>query len=776
MASRITRPTEQHVAAGQDYTAQLREWFQQPGRQASTPSEIARSLSIPTEGRASLRAALRGLESDGVITEGRGGRYLLRAAKPLAGNELSGHLLVRGSGRLFIPDREAPENQILLKKLNMPLDARLSLPGKDPTGWNGDRVVARISGFGDSPRKGAAIDHRDLLARVDHIIEHRYTTIPGTLVIKGQNMHLQPDDPLLPVIEVLPGGEAAQDGDKVVVKITRWPDFDESCQGTVARRLGVEGDRGIDVLGLIYKFNLPLEFPAEVIREAQAIPVALSSADMADREDWRGRHVITIDPFDAKDFDDAIAVSALPGGGWELGVHIADVSHYVRPGTALDREASQRGNSTYLVDRVIPMLPEVLSNGLCSLRPNEDKLTRVAVMEFDAKGIRRKVRFASAAICSRRRYTYEEAMAVLKAPPGADEDAQLLHRAWGLASLLRARRYREGALDLDFPEIKCVLDADGRPVRLARILHDESHQLIEEFMLAANEAVAVALIGSQRPALYRIHEEPDPAKLREFRDMLGAHGIKTGDLTNRSELQKALKAMEGRPEAPALKVALLKSLKRAVYSADSLGHYGLAMEHYTHFTSPIRRYADLIVHRVLGSLSHAPGKHRTPGIGALRDTASVISTTERNSSEAENESKRMKELEYFAMLAGQPEPPSFQATITRVIRAGLMIELDETQIRGLVPASDRALTQAFYDHAQECFSTRTGKTWKRGAIISVQPNGIERERSSVLFRLAGGSARAAEKRAGGSGREDRRRGADGGGRKGPPGAKARRES
>ena len=295
----------------------------------------------------------------------------------------------------------------------------------------------------------------------------------------------------------------------------------------------------------------------------------------------------------------------LAGGDWELGVHIADVSAYVTPGSALDREALKRGNSVYLADRVIPMLPERLSNGVCSLNPHVVRLTHSAFIHFAKNGAPKSARFASTIIHSAHRLTYKEAYAILQKPPN-DKLSERLHTAWSLASLLRRRRFAQGSLDLDFPEVKVILDrATGKPLRLERIENDESHQLIEEFMLAANEAVALELKNRLVPTIYRVHEKPDPDKLAEYRELVLSYGFKAGDLTNRAELQRLLASFRGKPEEQALKIGLLKSLKRARYATQPLGHFGLAKNNYTHFTSPIRRYADLVVHR---TLADAAGK------------------------------------------------------------------------------------------------------------------------------------------------------------------------
>ncbi|HEX2749125.1 MAG TPA: VacB/RNase II family 3'-5' exoribonuclease, partial [Verrucomicrobiales bacterium] len=584
------------------------EWFQTSGGRPVDKSELARILKIPPDRKAELRGVLRELVESGALTEARNGRYRIPAEKPASSRELllTGKLAVRAGGLVFIPDPALRENLPVLQSMAITLETKITVDAEQTaTALHGDKVTVRLS---PSPGPARARDRRDFRVRVVKVLERRNEAIPGTLHVKGKHAWVEPDDLFLPAVEVQADGRSlAAPGDKVVVAVDDWHPRGKRLKGHLVKRLGAAGEPGVDVLGIIAKHRLRMEFPREAVQEAEAFPDEIPADEIARREDWREQHVITIDPFDAKDFDDAITVSELPGGGWELAVHIADVSHYVRPGTALDREALRRGNSTYLVDRVLPMLPEHLSNGLCSLRPFEEKLTRAAVMTFDAKGRRTGQRFVSAVIRSRRRYTYEEAMASLKAPAGRDPDAKLLHRAWKLASLIRQRRFDNGSLDMQFTEVKVVLDAEGHPVRFARIVYDESHQLIEEFMLVANEAVAEAMLRSGRPGMYRIHEDPDPEKLNELRETFIAHGFPYGDLSVKGSIQKVLKAIEGQPEEHVLKVALLKSLKRAVYSADSVGHYGLSLQYYTHFTSPIRRYADLIVHRVLGNLAFAPG-------------------------------------------------------------------------------------------------------------------------------------------------------------------------
>ena len=375
--------------------------------------------------------------------------------------------------------------------------------------------------------------------------------------------------------------------------------------------LGPASAPGVDILSIIRKYHLPTEFPREVLEQAERIPEDVGGQQVAGREDLRNEFIVTIDPDDARDFDDAIHVEKLPNGGWRLGVHIADVAAYVEPGSALEREARRRGNSVYLPDRVIPMLPERLSNGVCSLNPGVDRLTHSVFIHFDKRGMPKSARFARSVIRSAHRLTYKQAYAILMSPP-RDMLGERLRLAWELAALLRRKRFEHGSLDLDFPEVKVWLDEKGEPIRFERVENDESHQLIEEFMLAANEAVARELKKRAIPTIYRVHENPDPEKLAEYREFALSFNYKVGDLSHRAELQRLLAEIRGKPEEQALKVALLKSLKRARYDAQPLGHYGLAKTNYLHFTSPIRRYADLVVHRALveRALPSAPTRSR----------------------------------------------------------------------------------------------------------------------------------------------------------------------
>jgi ribonuclease R len=446
----------------------------------------------------------------------------------------------------------------------------------------------------------------------------------------------------------------------------------------------------------------------------------------------------------------------LPGGGWRLGVHIADVSHYVTPDSPLDREAYARGNSVYLVDRVIPMLPEKLANNLCSLRPREDRLTVTCFIEYTPTLAIRKTWFARTVIHSHHRLTYKEAFALLTGKATDSHPPHLaaeLKKMWKLASKLRAHRFAQGALALEFPEVKVRLDPNGKPARIEKIENDISHQLIEEFMLAANEAVARHTCNKQIPAPYRIHEDPDLQKLRDFREYAQSFGFKVGDVSHRRELQKLLDHVKGKPEEYAVNLALLRSLKKARYSPDPVGHYGLAKKYYTHFTSPIRRYADLVVHRTLiNSLAnnHAapPSAHRHSGAPAHRHSSSPspvaalhrvcehISRTERTASEAEQESVELKKIEYFQSQLSTGKRDTFDAVVCTVRNFGIFVELTASLVTGLVHIS--AIDDDFY-HYDENRERIVGKRTKRiiaiGDKLKVQVERVDIFKRQIDFRI-----------------------------------------
>ncbi len=634
-------------------------------------NEIAEALHLGVSERNEVRRVLRELEHAGEIARIRKNRYVL----PDTADLVTGKLSVHDAGFAFLSSEKTGEADLFVA------------PENTGTAMHGDRVVARII----RPLELSRARKPRAEARVIRILQRAHETMVGTLQQTRNFFYVVPDDPRLVHNIYVSSLGKARVGDKVVAQLESWESRHVNPEGKIIEVLGPRGSPGVDILSVIRKYHLPLEFPRAVLEVAEEIPERVPASAVAGREDLRAQFIITIDPDDARDFDDAIQVEELASGGWRLGVHIADASAYVQPGSALDREARKRGNSVYLPDRVIPMLPERLSNGVCSLNPHVDRLTHSVFIEFDRTGKTRTARFTRSVIRSAHRLTYKEAFAILKSP-AKDRLGQQLHLAWELAALLRKKRFAHGSLDLDMPEVKVVCDKKGKPIRFERVENDESHQLIEEFMLAANEAVAQELKNRGVPTIYRVHENPDAEKLAEYREFVLTHGIRVGDLSHRREVQRVLEAIRGTAEEHALKIGLLKSLKRARYATAPLGHYGLAKVNYTHFTSPIRRYADLVVHRTLAA--HSQKRSSSAPISELSTIADHVSTTERNAAEAEIDAVKMKKLEFFEAQLSARNPQVFDAMVIDVRNYGLVIELPEILLTGVVHVS--TLTDDFY--------------------------------------------------------------------------------
>jgi ribonuclease R len=685
--------------------------------------EIARKIGASGRARVALRSTLRELERAGQIARIRRDRYILPAEADLVTGKLSIHPVGYG----FLTPEKATGPDLFVAAENI------------GTAMHGDRVVARISDEAPSNRIKARRE-----GRVIRILERAHDTIVGTLQRSRNFYYVVPDDPrFVHDIYVRPAQDrrpqaAGTVGDKVVVRLGAWESRHVNPEGEIIEVLGPASAPGVDMLSIIRKYHLPTEFPRDVLEQVESISEKVEAPQFAGREDLRDEFIVTIDPDDARDFDDAIRVEKLPNGGWQLSVHIADVAAYIEPGSALDREARRRGNSVYLPDRVIPMLPERLSNGVCSLNPGVDRLTHSVFIHFDKRGVVRSARFARSVIRSAHRLTYKEAYAILTALP-PDRLGEQLHIAWELAELLRRKRFEHGALDLDFPEVKVWVGKQGEPIRLERVENDESHQLVEEFMLAANEAVARELKKRAIPTIYRVHENPDPGKLAEYREFALSFDYKVGDLTHRAELQRLLAEIRGKPEEQALKVGLLKSLKRARYDPRPLGHYGLAKTNYLHFTSPIRRYADLVVHRSL-IRDRPPGRSARspyqPNMAEIASIAEHISRTERNAADAEIDATQMKKLEFFKRQLAGRRPQIFSATVVDVRNYGLLVELPDALLNGLVHVS--SLTDDFYlfePARRQLIGRRSRKRFKVGDDVSVYVARVDLFKRQVDFTI-----------------------------------------
>ena len=674
---------------------------------------LSRHLRVTPEQEPEFQRTLRKLERDGEIVCIKGARYALASDADL----IPGRIRMNRSGRGFLQPDDASLKEISIAE---------SATG---TALHEDRVLVRRDVRRKNFREG---DQEN--GTVVRILERKRTQIVGTLAQSKQFLYVIPDDPRIPHdVYVTPPRDVGRKpnlGDKVVVELREWESRHSNPEGEIIEVLGAPDEEGVDMLSVLRQYNLPLHFPKAVLHEAHAVGNVVHEKDLAGRLDCRAHNGISIDPDDAKDFDDAICLEKISAEQWRLWVHIADVSHYVKPGTALDEEARKRGNSTYLVDRVIPMLPEALSNELCSLKPNVDRLTKCVEFLVSNDGRVLNTKFHAAVIHSQRRFSYQQVLAILQRAPADDPIEQMLHQAHQLAQKIRKHRFKNGSLDLDFPETKIRLDDQGKVLRIEKNENDVSHQLIEEYMLLANEAVATRLMNLRTPAIYRVHEEPDARRLQEYRQEVLAHQVQCGNLSQPAEVQKLLAKLGTLPIGSALKIGFLKSLMRACYSVEPLGHYGLAKKKYTHFTSPIRRYADLVVHRALFDKNAAKGS-------ALKEVAEHISVTERNSADAERDSKDVKLFAFLKAQLESGEPIKYPALVTDVRNFGFFVDVPGLAMSGLVPLS--TIEDDFYvfdDRRRNLVGRRTRRMIRLGDRLTVQVAKVDSFKKQVDFCLA----------------------------------------
>ncbi len=706
-------------------------------------SQLARSLKLPGPKVAALKDLLEALVKEGAIIAGKKNTYQVPAAPK---DQLTGTLKFHPKGHaFFFPDLTDEQN--LASGIDFTLHSRIFIDRRNVgTSLDGDRVGVSIIKQVARPfrtRSESSPDPADeMRGKVDEVIARRSGRLVGVYRKNGNFGFVECDDKAIDGTIDIVGDTTAMPGQLVVVNLEEWADRNTTPRGRIIEVLGWPGEPGVDIISVIHRFGLRTSFPDNVLAEARAVPEEPEPSEIARRKDWRDKLVITIDPADAKDHDDAIWLEKTRSG-WTLAVHIADVSHYIKPGSPMDQEATERGNSTYLVDRVLPMLPTELSNGICSLKPDVDRLTKCALLEISHEGIITKSKFIDAVIHSRSKLSYEQAQDILDgkfAPEGSDPTlAGMVKEGWNLASAMRKRRFENGALDLEMPEIKIRLDEQGRAVVADPVIHTESHQLVEECMLAANEAVAKILRERMKPAIYRIHDDPDPSRLMDYTETAKAHGYRPGDLTNRAHIQNLLDESKGSPEEHVIKLGLLKSLKRAAYSAEPVGHYGLAKGDYCHFTSPIRRYADLIVHRALQPLlENAPKKQdSTPSQADLREISRHISDTERTSSDAESETKQIKLLEYLDRVASSDEPPVFNGLITDVRPMGLMVEIPDMGVRGVVKYEEFPEGRWRFEGHRMAWVSTDGKVIQLGMRLPLRVVNIDFDKRFVDFSVAG---------------------------------------
>jgi ribonuclease R len=587
--------------------------------------------------------------------------------------------------------------------------------GASGTALHGDLV--ELQSLPPKKKKGERRRHREkpvkLRYEVRKIVKRETDHFLGYLKKDlGRSLVRAENSRLFVPFKILGDVRNAQENDKIVAQFVRWDPPARLPMCKILRVLGPSDDPLTDHKGILAKFGLSGNFPDKVVEESKLCPDKVSQEDRKDRLDLREVFTLTIDPLDARDFDDALSIRELDNKDWEIGVHIADVSHYVRSETQLDREAKKRGNSTYLVGEVVPMLPHRLSSGICSLVEAEERLVKSVLFRFSEEGKLLDSRLAESVIRSNKRLTYEQAILFLrqksleeiksaKPPPSRysgnpgrpllelsnkelSELRDVIKKVWDIASKIRHSRMKAGSLDFDSTEVKILVDEKGEPERILQSKSDESHQLIEEFMLLANETVAKELRKKKLPGIFRVHPDPDPENLEELRSFLSIFGISCGELTSRKEVNKMLTQINKHPLAQVLRIKFLRSMKQACYRSTPDGHYGLAKMDYLHFTSPIRRYADLVVHRIIEQIVRRQ-KAKKSEHERLEGLSKHLSTTERNSVDAERESVKDKLLLYYKKDLDKRPPVRHKAIITEIGRRGFFIELTETLARGFVP-------------------------------------------------------------------------------------------
>ncbi|MDR1865952.1 MAG: ribonuclease R [Bacteroidales bacterium] len=584
-----------------------------------------------------------------------------------------------------------------------------------------------------------------LEGQVVEVVERLRSTFVGTIGITENFAFMIPDSRLMPYDLFIPAGKTcgAKDGQKVIARIVEWPHRAKNPVGEVLQVLGDPGQNETEMHAILAEFELPYRFEPKVEEAAAAIPTEITSEDLKYRRDFRGVPTFTIDPEDAKDYDDALSIRRLDNGNWETGVHIADVTHYIPVGSVLDREAINRATSVYLVDRVVPMLPEKLSTNLCSLRPNEDKLCFSAVFEMDDEAHVLKQWFGRTVIRSTNRLSYEEAQIIIDTGNGRmSAEISTLHR---LAQLMRNDRFKKGAIAFDRPEPKFKLDKDGKPLGVYFSENTTSHQLIEEFMLLANRRVAEfcsGVIHSESPprngngktAIYRIHDKPNMEKLENFARFVTRFGYSiktTSEHAIATSLNKLLEKVKGKKEANMIETLALRSMAKADYSTENIGHYGLGFKHYTHFTSPIRRYPDMMIHRLLQY--YLDGSGEKPNKEQLDALCKQSSNMERKAVDAERTSIKYKQVEFMSDKVGE----CFDGTISGVTEWGIYVELSGNKCEGMIHIRELNDDAYIFDEENYCLKgRRRGRTFQLGDAIRIEVWRANLLKKQLDFRLA----------------------------------------
>ena len=677
--------------------------------------EISKSLKLHGKQRGVLHKALEELVRAGRIVRIRKGRYAIGEAADL----VTGRLTVVRSGNGYVDqiesDSKTPSVFVSSREMG--------------TALTGDTVVVRLNpGRGD--------DDQGPSGKIIQIVQRGRHELVGTLRQAGRFTHVVPLAPGYAQNFFIADAKGAKLGDRVLVRFVHWENRHVSPEAEVIEVLGPAEEPSVDTLSIIRQHDLPDTFPEGVLREAEDASARMELPGK--RIDLREDLIITIDPERSRDFDDALSLQK-DGSHRVLGVHIADVSHFVLPGSDLDREAFRRGTSVYLPDRVLPMLPEQLSNGICSLNPGKDRLAFSVMLKIDEKGKVVERWFAKSIIRSKQRLTYQQAFAVIenREPEGitiAAETRALLRELHTLAQQFRQRRYAAHALDLDMQEVEIVTDGTGRMTGIRRVINDVSHQLVEECMVAANEAVAAELAARNIPNIARYHEEPKEEKIEALTMQLLDMGYTPGDLRQPANMARFLRSVKEDPLSHHVYISVLKSMNRAIYSSTDTGHYGLAKHYYAHFTSPIRRYPDLVAHRLLGKcLSALGGESYTKG--RLGEVARHASDREEVAATAERDLTEIMKYRYLEQQQKQKKRPVYDAVIVSVTNYGAFVELVELQLQGLVHVSSLSSEFLRYHRGRAELINRHAR-YKIGDAVRVQVEEVDFDARRVTFVLA----------------------------------------
>jgi ribonuclease R len=690
----------------------------------ATARELIRVLDIPREERASFKRHLKSLASEGALVLVRGNRYGLADRMDLIVGRLEAH----PAGYGFVTPERHPED--------IRGDVFVSAPNLKEA-LHGDRVVVRVERHSADGRAEG---------RIVEILERRNQTIVGRFVRDDSGLtFVQPFDKRVLADVYVPQDAAAsaEPGEIVTVEVTKWGTPTRGPVGRVTEVLGDIDDPGVDIEIILRKYGIVDEHSEAAVTEARRLGTAVKERDLKGRTDFRDRFVVTIDGEDARDFDDAISIERLPNGHYWLGVHIADVAHYVREGGALDGDAYDRGTSVYFPERAVHMFPEDLATGLCSLKPQVDRLVQSCLMEVDKRGDVVRYEIHDGVIHSTERMTYTGVNAIL-----TERDPEALARYQSLVPMfelmrdlfhvLHARRRRRGSVDFDLPEAKVILDEEGLVEDIVAHERNIAHRLIEEFMLLANETVARHLERHNMPALYRIHEPPDPLKVMQFDEFVTSLGYSLaappGGAVKPSHFQKLVDRIQGTAEERPIAFLMLRTMQKARYDSMNVGHFGLAAETYTHFTSPIRRYPDLVVHRLLRELrqTNVSDERREELEDDLPEVGRHTSEREVRASEAEREIVQWKKVRFMADKVGD----TFDAYVTGVTSFGLFVELIEHYVEGLVHVSTMADDYyRFSEQSHSLFGENTRKVYRLGDKVTVQVIRVDQERRQIDLAL-----------------------------------------